>query len=282
MNIDAVRSLLLALDLGSLTAAAARLEVPPSTVSRRVRELENELGHEVLARTGRGVRPAAPETIAKLRDVLHAVDACYEQPPPISRLRVTAPVQMAMTLLPSVLPGYHERFPHVVVVLRGDDRLVGLVEEEFDLAFRGGALPDSNYLSRILPSKPFVVVAAPQLAARIDGVSALEQTSTVEVAGPPPGLSGTWDGTPFRLRSSAIARVDSFTAALPLVLAGHAYMSAPYDVVVDLVRDGDLVQLDGIRLDRGPVRALYPRRHRTQAAVMGFIDAVTDVIDAMT
>ena len=282
MNIEAVRSLLLALDLGSLSAAASRLGVPASTISRRVQELEVDVGHPLVARTGRGIRPVpqSQASISRLRDVLHAVDACYAQPAPLRRLRVTAPIEMAISLLPALLPVFRESFPEVLVELWGDDRVVGLVEGDFDLALRTGSLPDTSYLSRRMPAAPFVVVAAPELAVRMRGIEDLAAAPTVEVAGPPPGLVGRWSGAPFRVRSPAVARVDSFTAALPLVLAGWAYLAAPPHLVRAHLAAGRLVAIEPVELDEVPLHALYPRRHRGQAAILAFIDCVAALLTA--
>lgn len=276
MNIEAVRSLLMALDLGSLSAAASRLRVPPSTVSRRVLEIEADVGHPLVVRTARGIRPVpqAQASISRLRDVLHAVDACYSQPSPLRRLRVTAPTEMAISLLPALLPAFRSSFPEVVVELQGDDRMVGLVEGDFDLALRTGSVSDTSYLSRRIPSAAFVVVAVPELAGRIHRIEDLAAAPTVEVAGPPPGLVGRWSDGPFRIRSPAVARVDSFTAALPLVLAGDAYLAAPPHLVREHIATGRVVALEPVELDAVPVHALYPRRHRGQAAVMAFIDCI--------
>jgi len=278
MNFEGVRSLLLAVDLGSLTAAASRIGVPVSTVSRRVRELEDDLGYEVLARTGRGVRPAAQatDTIRRLRDVLHAVDACYAEQTPIRRLRVTTTLETALSLLPGLLPAFHADFPEVTVEVQGDHRVLALVESDFDLAFRAGRLPDASFLSRPLPSAPFLLIAAPQLADRLESVERLAATPIVEVRGPPTGLSARWHGTPFRVQPPVIARVDSFTAALPLVEAGLAYIAAPAYLVHELVRAHRVVEVQGVAFDVVPFHALYPKRHRQQAAVMAFIDAVVE------
>ena len=168
MNIEAIRSLLLTVESGSFSAASEQLGVPPSTVSRRVSELEGDLGQTILVRTGRGVRlvDEATPTLLRLRDVLLAVDACYLPPAPMTRLRVTTTVEMSVSLLPGLLPAFREEFPEVVVEIRGKDRALGLIEEDFDLAVRAGVLSDSTYLSRKLPSNAFVVVAAPAMAAK--------------------------------------------------------------------------------------------------------------------
>ncbi len=276
MNIEAIRSLILAVELGSFSAAGEQMGVPPSTISRRVSELEADLRRNILVRTGRGVRVAeeAKETLARLRDVLHTVNACYTPAPTLRRLRVTAPVEMSTTLLPAILPGFRRAFPHVVVELRGHNRALGLVEEDFDLAIRAGVLADSSYIARKLPRGRFVVVAAPNLATRVKSIEGLAATSTVDVTGPSPDLNGRWKGKAFSIRSPSIAKVDSFTAALPLVLAGEAYAAMPMHVVHHLIDDGRLTEITAVQLNEVPLHALYPRRHREQGAVSAFIDAV--------
>jgi len=280
MNFEAIRSLLLTVESGSFSAASEQLGVPPSTVSRRVSELESDLGQTILVRTGRGVRlvDEATPTLVRLREVLSAVDACYLPPTPMTRLRVTTTVEMGLSLLPGLLPTFREEFPEVVVEIRGKDRALGLIEEDFDLAVRAGVLSDSTYLSRKLPSNAFVVVAAPAMAAKILSPTGLASTPVVEIAGPPPGLSGHWKGKPLRVRSPAIARLDTFTAALPIVLAGQAYVATPPHVVADLLACGRLVEIASAELDAVALHALYPRRHREQRALVRFIDLVASAL----
>jgi DNA-binding transcriptional LysR family regulator len=276
MNIEAIRSLVLTVESGSFSAASEQLGVPPSTVSRRVGELEADLGRTILVRTGRGVRVAqdASETMARLRDVLMAVDACHLQPASMTRLRVTSTVEMSVSLLPSLLPAFCKEFPEVVVEIRGKDRAIGLIEEDFDLALRAGVLADSSYLSRELPSNSFLVVAAPEMAAKIQSPEELASTPVVEIAGPAPELAGRWQEKPFRIRSPSIAKLDTFTAALPIVLAGYAYVATPPNVVANLIASGRLVEISQVELDAVALHALYPRRHREQQALATFIDLV--------
>ncbi len=276
MKIDAIRALLLAAELGSFSAAGKQLGVPPSTVSRKVSELEKDLGRPVLVRTGRGVTvaPEARDALARLRDVLSAVEACYHLPTPLKHLRVTAPVEMGISLLPSLLPEFRTAFPDVVVEVRGENRALGIVEESFDLAIRAGKLSDSNFLFRTLPPHPFVVVATPAVAESIRTLEQLAAVPTIEVAGPPTGLIGRWKGEPFSLRPPSVAKVDSFSAAIPLVLAGHAYAAMPLHVIRDHLTEGRIKRIPEVELNAPPLHAVYPRRHRHQLALTSFIDAV--------
>ncbi|MDH3274742.1 MAG: LysR family transcriptional regulator [Gammaproteobacteria bacterium] len=282
MNHEAIRSLLLAAELGSFSAAGERLGVPPSTISRRVSELELDLGRKVLVRTGRGVRPTsdAREILLRLRDVLLAVDACFIPPAPMARLRVTAPAEMSISLLPGLLPDFRTKCPDVVVELRGENRTLGLIEEDFDLAIRGGTLVDSSYLSRKLPHGRFVAVANPAMAGTIQTLEQLAAAATIEVTGPSPGLSGRWRGRAFSIRSPAVAKFDSFTAALPMLISGDVYAAMPLHLVRGLVSTGKLSEISAAQLDSVTLHALYPRRHREQQAVSMFIDAVATALEA--
>jgi len=181
-------------------------------------------------------------------------------------------------LLLGLLPAFREAFPEVVVEISGNNRTLGLIEEDFDLAVRAGVLADSSYLSRKLPSNPFIVVAAPAMAAKIRSPAGLASTPFVEIAGPPPELSGRWKGKPFRIRSPSIAKLDTFTAVLPIVLAGHAYVATPPHVAADLLASGRLVEISSAQLDAVGLHALYPRRHREQRALAKFIDLIASAL----
>lgn len=276
MNITNIRSTLLAIELGSLSAAAKQLAVPVSTVSRRVKELESELGTRIIVRSGRGIQLAdeAADTLAKLRNVILAVDDCYDQKAPISRLRVTSTLELTVSLLPRVIPAFHSQYPDVVVELLGDDRITGLIESDFDLAIRAGALNDPNLIGKSLATGGFILVATPALAATITGVEALASTPTVEVSGPSAGLTGLFDGAPFSVRPPVIARVNSFSGSLPCLLAGLACGKVPPHLVQEYLASGQLVNISRVELEHIPVHALYPKRHRNRAMIKAFIAEV--------
>ena len=273
MNITTIRTVLLAIELGSLSAAGAQLGVPASTISRRVKDLETELGRRLIVRSGRGVRPAeeAKDTLLKLRDVVLAVDDCYAPESSITRLRVTAPLEMTISLLPKAIPNFQKSFPDVVIELLGSDRITGLIESDFDLAIRTGSLNDPNLIGKQLPEGGLVLAASPLLAKRITSVQVLASTPIIEVTGPPPGISGHWQEEPFNVRPPVLARVNTFTAALPCLLAGLAYAQLPPYLLQEFLGSGSLTKISQAKLEHIPIHALYPKRHRNQAIIRAFI-----------
>ena len=150
----------------SFTVAARRLEMPKSTVSRKVSQLEDRLGVRLLHRTTRSLRltdvgAAYYERCARIVAQLEEADfaATEAQASPRGTLRVTAPVEFTfLGELVAELLHIHVDL-RIEVVLTG--RRVDLVEEGFDLAIRAGRLVDSTLIARKLGSVQPQVLAAP-------------------------------------------------------------------------------------------------------------------------
>jgi DNA-binding transcriptional LysR family regulator len=154
-------------DAGGITAAARRLGVSKSIVSRRLIQLEGELGVQLLARTTRGA--ALTEAGATFRD--HAarvgaeIDAAKETILPDGdlrgRLRVAAPLSFGPTHFAPVLAEMARRHPQLHIHAAYGDRFVDLVAEGFDCAIRVGYLPDSNLIARCVGPIYGKLVASP-------------------------------------------------------------------------------------------------------------------------
>jgi DNA-binding transcriptional LysR family regulator len=158
---------------GSFRAAAERLGMPRTTVSRKVSELEAQLGVQLLQRTtrrlsltdaGQAFVEEAEAAIARLEAAQEAVTELHREP--TGRLRISTAVAIGELFLAPVLSQFLEAFPAVEVVLLLSDRLVDLVEERFDVAIRAGALRDSSLIARRIGSTTERIVASPAYLAR--------------------------------------------------------------------------------------------------------------------
>src|SRR5579862_1574175 len=154
-------------DAGGVTAAARRLGVSKSIVSRRLARLEAELGVQLLARTTRGA--ALTEAGVTFRD--HAARACAEidlaretilpAGDLRGRLRIAAPLSFGPTHLAPVLAQLARRHPRLHVHASYSDRFVDLIGEGFDCAIRVGQLSDSNLIARRIGPIHGKLVASP-------------------------------------------------------------------------------------------------------------------------
>jgi DNA-binding transcriptional LysR family regulator len=154
-------------DAGGVSAAARRLGVSKSIVSRRLVRLEAELGVQLLARTTRGA--ALTEAGVTFREhaarVCTEIDLARETILPAGdlrgRLRIAAPLSFGPTQLAPVLAQLALRHPRLHVHASYSDRFVDIVGEGFDCAIRVGYLSDSNLVARRIGPIYGKLVASP-------------------------------------------------------------------------------------------------------------------------
>lgn len=155
-------------EAGSLSRAAERLELPKSTVSRRLAQLETALGERLLQRTTRSLMVTEFGTsllvhARRLADELDEVGALaqHRQHEPSGKLRISAPGDFVNSGLNQAFADFIARYPQVTVELDLTPRRVDLIAENFDIAIRMGELPDDATLS----ARPITVEQAGLFAA---------------------------------------------------------------------------------------------------------------------
>ncbi len=141
-------------EAGSFSRAAERVQLPKSTVSRRIAALEKRLGERLLQRTTRKlvITEFGQGVLDHARALSEEVDAALafalsRQARPSGRLRVSMPGDFASTALEKPLAGFIRDFPDVSLELDLSPRRVDLIGENFDLAIRMGALTDDAQLA---------------------------------------------------------------------------------------------------------------------------------------
>ncbi|OZI44405.1 LysR family transcriptional regulator [Bordetella genomosp. 5] len=155
-------------DRGSLSAAAAHLDMSRAMVSRYLAELEEWVGVRLLHRTTRrlSLTPAGAETLPRCRRMLDLVGDMRDavatpEASPRGLLRVTAPMSFGTSQLVGVVSEFVGRYPGAAVDLMLVDRAVNLVEERVDLAVRITNDVDPNLIARHLADCRSLVCAAP-------------------------------------------------------------------------------------------------------------------------
>jgi len=154
-------------DAGGVSAAARRLGISKSIVSRRLFRIEAELGVQLLARTTRGA--ALTEAGITFRD--HAarasaeIDTARETILPAGelhgRLRIAMPLTFGPTHFAPVLAEMARQHPQLHIHTSYSDRFVGLIAEGFDCAIRGAYLQDSNLIAKRVGPIHGKLVASP-------------------------------------------------------------------------------------------------------------------------
>jgi DNA-binding transcriptional LysR family regulator len=171
---EAMRTLIAAIDGGSLSAASRALGVPLPTVSRRVSDLEAHLGAQLVVRTSRKLllTDAGQAFVATCRRILDELDeaeraAAGEYRLPRGDMLITAPIMFGRMHVEPVVLDFLKTYPDINVRMVLADHVVDLVEHHVDLAVRIGPLPDSSLVATRLGAVRWVVCASPAyLAAR--------------------------------------------------------------------------------------------------------------------
>jgi len=161
-------------EAGSFSLAAQRLDLPKSTVSRRISLLEASLGERLLQRTTRKLMltefgTSLLEHARKVADEVEAAGALaqHRQAAPSGKLRISVPPDFANVGMIELIPLFSERYPAVTLELDLSPRRVDLVAEGFDIAIRMGDLPeDSTLAARRVAVEHMGLYAAPSYIAR--------------------------------------------------------------------------------------------------------------------
>lgn len=167
-RIEAMSALLEVIKAGSFSAAARRLGVPPTSLARRVADLEAHLGARLLARTTRSLSltDAGSAYVAAARRIVEDVEEAErivagEYAAPRGELVITAPTMFGRLHVLPLVAEFLAAYPQIDARLLLTDALVHLVDERVDLAVRLGQLADSSLVARRVGVMRTVVCASP-------------------------------------------------------------------------------------------------------------------------
>ena len=273
---------------GGFAAAGRALGIPKSRLSRRVSELEAQLGVRLLQRTTRKLSltevgeaylrhcQAMRESAQAAADMVARV-----QTAPRGTVRVSCPVTLAQTVLGELMPLFLARYPQVRVDMQVTNRSVNLVEEGVDVALRvRPTLDDSgSMVVKRLDDSRKLLVAAPELLARqgvprtlndlarLDcmAMSATEGRALLELIDP--------EGREHTVQLSPRYVADDLLTLKFAVLSGSGMCWLPDYMCHEEVRSGRLVRLlRDWSLPNGIVHAVFPSRRGLSPAVRSFLD----------
>lgn len=176
-RLEAMATLLAAVDEGSLSAASRKLGVPLATVSRRVSDLEAHLRATLIVRTSRRLEltDAGRSYVAACREILEYVTeaeraASGEYAAPQGEIVITAPIVFGRLHVLPVVVDYLNAYPDINVRLVQTDRIASFTEDHVDVAVRIGPLPDSDLIAKRVGSVRRVVCASPDYLSRHGGI----------------------------------------------------------------------------------------------------------------
>ncbi len=297
MNLTDLKTFALVAETGTITGASKRLKIPKSTVSRRVRRLEDALGHELLRRSPRTVALTKHGKVLyeRTRSALLEIDTAAEtiaqaDTEPSGTLRVTTTPSFGQSLsVVRCIKTYGEKYPKASVELELTNRLVNLVEEGVDIGIRlhPGPLPGTaNLMSRRLRTFARALYASPSYVAKMGSPQTPDElkghrlaTHTLVDSGPVQWRyrANPW-GTP-RPLPEAKWRTNSTAMLERLALAGAAIAFIPTIEAEPHVLRGDLVRLLPDFDEKGAIVSLvWPSSRYLTPRVRSFINHAVETM----
>ena len=155
-------------EAGGFSAAGRQVGMSPSSVSRRIGELEDDLGVRLFHRTTRklSLTDAGRLFHQRVVPILIEVDEArlavsQTDGAPSGILRLAVPASLARLHIAPALKDFRDTYPAIEVVMSVTDAILDLVEGGFDLAIRVGRQRDSSLIARRIGTGRRVVCASP-------------------------------------------------------------------------------------------------------------------------
>ncbi|WP_395346450.1 LysR family transcriptional regulator [Variovorax sp. UC122_21] len=264
---------------GGFGRAARESGRPKATLSRRVADLESELGLRLLERGARTLklteegRALYERTSVLLTEIDEtAAEIASGGQAPRGRLRVSAPLLFSQAAMGKLAARFALKHGEVQLEVTTEDRAVDMVEEGYDVVIRVNPDPDAQLVGRIFLRDRLVVVASPTLArpagkAPVPAVLREGGTGDQTVTWEMRSRSGTK-----RIAAKPVLRLSSLFMVRDAARAGVGAARLPLSLVTHDLRAGKLTLWGDVEGPEIALWALYPSRRLLSARVSAFLD----------
>jgi DNA-binding transcriptional LysR family regulator len=289
INLNRLTTFVAVVEAGSLTAAAERLGLAKSMVSKHMQLLEQEIGVTLLLRSTRklSLTEAGRNFYSASRQLLQAAGQAIEQArsgseSPQGTLRVAAPIDYGLIVVSPVLAQLRARYPALKIDLICGDHIIDLIAEGIDVTVRLGKLADSGHMAARIATLRHWLVASPEFLARHGtpatpddlpqlphvALSVLRQPTQFTL------VDGAGNQVEVRMRNTVFSSNTAY-ATRAAALSGDGVLRSTVFAVKDDVAAGRLVRvLPGWSQPHSDIHAVYPASAHLPQKVRVFIDAL--------
>lgn len=273
---------------GGFSAAARKLGLSVSAVTKTIARLEDELGVQLFNRTTRQLcttdfgQEFYERCLHILADLEDAEAALRRGSLSVrGRVRMVVPFSFGRVTLVPDLDSFLQRYPEVTLELHFSDGPVDLIAEGYDLAVRTGEISDSRLITRLLTRGPQVTFASPRYLARRGTprtpLDLKDHNCIVGRFGPEWTFRTEQDGV-MTVRVSGNAVVNSGDALREAAVAGVGIAQGTWWLVrKDLEKGAVTSILQNYACDGAPISVLYPAQRHLPAKVRAVIDFLVSI-----
>lgn len=287
-DLNDLETFLTVMELGTVTAAAARMNLSKSVVSKRITDLEATLGAALFRRNAGRITPteAALHLAERLRPALAELIAAAESTawdmdgvaPLRGSLSIAAPMSFGVLHLGPIIARFAEANPEIELTVDYDDRTRDLAREGFDIGIRIGKSRDKALMQRKLCEDESVAVAAPAYLDRHGRPKSLHDLRDLHVIGysnmPNSALWQFQDRDRF-VSATVQSRIslNNGEAIRCMAMQGLGLAMLPGFIAAPALADGTLERvLPDHATRRMPILAVWPPVTPLPAKMRRFID----------
>ncbi len=274
---------------GSFVKASLKLNIPSSTISRRVSEFESALGVRLIERNSRKL------SLTDKGKLLF--EQCHEQMQQIKRsiedistnndlaigvLKVTAPVTLGNELLNSWLCDFSKIYPKINLDIVLSNKYEDILDDSFDIAIRVGPLKDSEFIGQLLFTSEMVLCASKAFLTSINiDFDNIDEVSKYDF------LSYSHSKLHLKLRNTIKhsdisldikSRITSTSTAIlrQAAIDGLGISCLPMISISDQIKSGELVHIynDIVGYQRKDIFAVYPSKKYLSEKVNVFLEYI--------
>lgn len=275
MDLNALADFNLVATHGGFGRASRASRRSKATLSRRVADLEEQLGVRLIERSAKGLEltEAGQRLLGRTEGPMHEVaDALASvrdgSGQVAGRLRIAAPILFAQLAMGRLAADFRRLYPDVTLEVVAEDRVVDLVDEQFDVAIRPNPRPDTALVGRCFATDRLVVVAAPSIARPAPGPAPVRAEAVVNAHRD----GDTWalDGG-LTLAPVPVLRLSSMLMLRDAALAGAGVALVPQSIVWQQLARGDLVRW-GVVGEAVELWVLHTSRRLASPKVRAFVE----------
>ncbi len=287
-TLDEIETFLAVMELGSVTAASARLNLSKSVVSKRITDLERALGAALFLRSAGRIAPteAAQRLADRLRPALSDLRAAAESAawemdgaaPLRGRLAISVPMSFGMLHLGPILARFAAAHPGLDLRIDYDDRAHDLVRDGYDLAIRIGEARDAALIGRLLCTDRMIACASPDYLSRQGRPRSLADLAAHQMIGysllPDARLwQFTEEGRSVTVPVASRVMLNNGEAMRDFALAGLGLAMLPGFIAAPQIAAGRLEQILPDHPTRAlPIHALWPPVSPMPAKLRALVD----------
>jgi len=289
-QLTAIRVFRRVVELNGFSAAARELGMSNAAISKNVSDLEAHLGAQLLVRTTRRISVTEVgdayyrRCVNILQDLQEAdLTASSNSAEPRGQLRVNAPMSFGLLHLAPLVSDFLSHHEGIEVDLVLNDRVVDLIDGDFDVALRiGGGLQDSTLISKRLSPIERVLCGSPEYFARFGHIEHPAELHkhrclTYSLSSSP----GTWLFTQAEdVQSIDVAGpliVNNSLALREALTAGVGISLIPTFIVNNELKSGALIHtLPAYKPSPQSLYVLYPQAKYVSQKVRTFVDFISD------